>query len=1124
MTTEMDQLEAAIAALEAQRAVLGDAVVASALGPMRARLAALRAAAATPAAAAQTLKQVSILFMDVVGSTRMTQRLDPEDTSALMDGTLARAAAIVGEHRGKVLQYAGDSLLAAFGADQAAEDDAERAVRCGLALCRLGGAVRAELQRTHGTIDDDNSDAFAVRVGVHTGEVLLGGGVSEAGTIRGINVNIAARLEQTAPPGAVRISHDTQALVRGVFDVEAQPPLQVKGVDAPLRSYLVVRELPSLRRGMSRGVEGAATPMVGRADELETLQHAFAAIASEPALSVVGVVGEAGIGKSRLVDEFVRWAQTRNDRVVVVRGGTTPQTAGRPFGLLADVATRYLRIADDDAMDTARAKVRDGIARLVADDDPAAAEPHAHLLGHLLGIDWQGSAHLQGILQDAKQIRNRAFHAAAFMLRRTAVLAGCPLVVVLEDLHWADDESLDFLAYLADVNGDVPTLVLAVTRPTLFERRPGWLEAHGRHRRVDLAPLDGRASRELARALLRKLREVPVALRDLVTGAAEGNPFYMEELVQMLVDQQAIAVDGDAWALHERALQSTRLPTTLTGVLQARIDGLPAAERLALQQASVIGPVFWDRALFALDASAAAALPGLVGRGLVWAREGSAVEGFGEYAFRHHLLHQVAYGTVLKRDRRELHGRLAEWLQSQSEHGGVRAGDVLAIVAHHYEAAADDARAAEFHARAAEHAAERFAHAAVLLHAERALALLDGLAARDNATPEHESLRWRVLLAREKTNHLQGRRAEQRRDLEALDALARAAADDRRRAKVAVRCANLARIDADWAASERHSRDAMRWAGAASDDVLRLQGQVSLAIALRGRGQLDDATALAKAGLAEASERGLKHIAWGYLRALALITESQGDEVASAEMERQALRIARELGDRFAEAIGLDCMGQVAILVGDLDEAQRSFEDALHLQRELGLRSQEAHALAYLAAVLFWRGDEARALVVARQALEMSVASGARYPEAWAQYRLGEAQATLGRHAEASASFAAAAALARDIGVGLERTAVAGLARVAMAQGDVATALRHVETLMAGPQPDVAAPDTTFHPELVALTCHEVLARVGDPRAAEWLERARALLWAVADRIPDAAQRRAHVAAMPHRRAIVAVH
>ena len=314
----------------------------------------------------------------------------------------------------------------------------------------------------------------------------------------------------------------------------------------------------------------------------------------------------------------------------------------------------------------------------------------------------------------------------------------------------------------------------------------------------------------------------------------------------------------------------------------------------------------------------------------------------------------------------------------------------------------------------------------------------------------------------------------------------------------------------------------MRWAGAAGDDAQRLQAQVSLALALRGRGRLDDASALAKAGLAEATERGLRRIAWSCFRALALITESQGDEVESAEMERQALRIARELGDRMGEAIGLDCMGQVAILVGDLAEAQRSFEDALRVQRELGLHSHEAHALAYLAAVLLWRGDEARALVVARQALEVAVASGTRYSEAWAQYRLGEAQSALGRHAEASASFTAAAALARDIGIDLERTALAGLARAAMAQGDLATALGHVETLLAGPQPDVAAPDTTFHPELVALTCHEVLARAGDPRAAEWLERARVLLWAVANRIPDAAQRQAHVAAMPHRRAIVA--
>jgi class 3 adenylate cyclase len=814
MTPEEEQLEAAVAALEAQRAVLGDAVVASALGPMRARLAALRADGA-PVAAAQALKQVSIVFMDIVGSTRMTQRLDPEDTSALMDGTLARAAALVRKHRGKVLQYAGDSLLAAFGADRAAEDDAERAVRCSLALCQLGRTIGAELQ--------EGGNAFSVRVGVHTGEVLLGGGVSETGPIRGINVNIAARLEQTAPAGAARISHDTHLLVRGVFEVEAQPPLQVKGVDAPLRSWIVRGERPSLARGPSRGIEGVATRMIGRDDELEVLQGAYRELSSsEAALAAISVIGDAGIGKSRLVDEFVRWAEAQRDPAVVLRGRTTPQTVDRSFGLLADFVTRHLRIADDDTMAAACAKVERGIAPLFdADNDPAAGDAHAHLLGHLLGIEWPASSHLQGILQDPKQIRNRAFHAAALVVRRTAERANGKLVVLVEDLHWADDESLDFLSYLLDVDRDVPMLVLAAMRPTLLERRPDWLAMGSRqHRRVDLAPLDRRASRELTHALMQKLPDVPPALRDLVTEAAEGNPFYIEELVQMLIDQGVIATGATGWTLQAETLPATRLPATLTGVLQARLDGLPAAERLALQQASVIGPVFWDRALAALDAQAAAALPELVRRELVLARPGSAVDGFAEYAFKHHLLHQVAYGTVLKRARRELHGRLATWLTSEAEHGGVRAGDVLALIAHHFEAAGDDARAAEFHARAAVHAAERFAHAAVLLHADRALALLDGVEARDGTTtPEHAALRWRVLLAREKTNSLQGRRAEQRRDLQALDALAQASADDRRRAEAALRCSLFARVDADWAASEGH---ATRCAGPAPPATTRI--------------------------------------------------------------------------------------------------------------------------------------------------------------------------------------------------------------------------------------------------------------------------------------------------------------
>ena len=214
---DADPLHKAIRALEGQRALLGDAVVNTALAPLREQLAQLESA--LPRSGEQVLKQVSVLFLDVVGSTTLAQQLDPEEVSDVMDGCLQRCTEVVLAHGGKVLQYAGDSLLAAFGAETAREDDAERAVRAGLALLALGRRVGDEVRARH------DHAGFDVRVGVHTGSVLLGGGVDEGGTIRGIAVNIAARMEQTAPAGALRISHDSYALVRGIFDVQAQAPL-----------------------------------------------------------------------------------------------------------------------------------------------------------------------------------------------------------------------------------------------------------------------------------------------------------------------------------------------------------------------------------------------------------------------------------------------------------------------------------------------------------------------------------------------------------------------------------------------------------------------------------------------------------------------------------------------------------------------------------------------------------------------------------------------------------------------------------------------------------------------------------------------------------------------------------
>ena len=417
-----------------------------------------------------------------------------------------------------------------------------------------------------------------------------------------------------------------------MFEVEAQEPLTVKGVDDPIQSYLVTRAKPRTFRIGTRGIEGVDTRMIGRDAELEQLQAAFKRLFEDRKLAAVTVVADAGIGKSRLLYEFEAWSEARPEPFFLFRGRATPQTGAQPYGLLRDILAWRFQIADDDSIEAAQtedgrrhraalpARRRPGPRR---SPRPPAGPPDRHRLAATAATS-RASWTTPSRSATAPSTPRRSCSAAS--ARRD----GSPVVLQLEDLHWADDESLDFLNYLAEVNRDVPMLVLGFTRPTLFERRTDWSSTAGLHQRIDLAPLDKTGSRLLANELLKKLPEVPAALRELVTSSAEGNPFYMEELVKMLVDQGAIETrsdSGEAWTVNAERLLVTQVPPTLTGVLQARLDGLPQAEKRALQQASVIGTVFWDQALAAIEAQAAELLPALVQRELTLPRTDAALDG-----------------------------------------------------------------------------------------------------------------------------------------------------------------------------------------------------------------------------------------------------------------------------------------------------------------------------------------------------------------------------------------------------------------------------------------------------------------------------------------------------------------
>ena len=378
--------------------------------------------------------------MDVVGSTRLSQRLDPEDIHAIMDTALERLTSIVDAHEGRVLQYAGDSLLAVFGADQARRRRRARRTR------RVGDHRREPRRLRPISAERYHADGFGVRVGIHTGPVLLGGGVAADGSIRGITVNIAARMEQTAPPGALRISHETYRHVRGVFDVEAQPPLEIKGITAPVRSYLVLRAKPRAFRMANRGLEGVEARMIGRDADLNAHHRSVPRrMREQEPPTQVTIVGEPGIGKSRLGLEFTHWLESLDEpacasfRAAPTRTATTSHTA-----CSASLLAWRFEILESDTPSIAQRKLAAGLAPALG----AGATEYAALIGELIGFEYRGDPHVAAVAGEARQIRNRAFHALAWYFRALHRDSGTPVVLILDDLHWADEGSLDFVDHL----------------------------------------------------------------------------------------------------------------------------------------------------------------------------------------------------------------------------------------------------------------------------------------------------------------------------------------------------------------------------------------------------------------------------------------------------------------------------------------------------------------------------------------------------------------------------------------------------------------------------------------------------------------------------------------------------
>ena len=576
------------------------------------------------AAAHESRKVVTALFCDLVGSTSLGERHDPEVLRPLLERYFAEAREAVERHGGRVEKFIGDAVCAVFGVPAVHEDDALRAVRAGL-----------EVQERLARLREGAPIPLEARVGITTGEVLVAGG---GGPLIGDAMNTASRLQSGAAPGEVLVGEPTWRLVRDAVAAEPAPPLAAKGKAEPVPAWRVLALAP----GSPARARRLDAPMVGRDREAALLAGAYRGVVEGRACRLFTVLGVAGAGKSRLVEEFLG---SLGDTAEVLRGRCLSYGEGITWLPLAEALRPALGLAEFAGPDDVAAAVR----AAAAGEGPDAAAVAAGL-GGLFGLPGSGSAE-----QTAWAVR-RLLEARA---------RERPVVLVLDDVHWAEPALLDLVEHLAE-RADGPLLLLCMARPELLDARPGWGAGAGPADAVHLAPLAPADADALVGALLGGAA-LPAGARERVTSAAGGNPLFLEEVLRMLVDEGRLAREGDAWVVAGD-LSGLRIPPTVSALLSSRLDRLPEGERSVLEAASVEGQSFSVGALEALLPEASRdALPGLLrslARKDLVVPERRSGPGRDGYRFRHLLIRDAAYDAIPKSSRARLHLAFADWLEA----------------------------------------------------------------------------------------------------------------------------------------------------------------------------------------------------------------------------------------------------------------------------------------------------------------------------------------------------------------------------------------------------------------------------------------------------------------------------
>jgi class 3 adenylate cyclase len=589
---QIAQLESAIAGLETQRPLLGDMVVELALTPLKAQLAELNRVqlpAAPPPTAGPSFegerKQVTIMFADISGFTAMSEKMDPEQVRSMMNACFDHLVPAIRDYDGTVDKFIGDEIMALFGAPRAHENDPERALRAAL-----------EMMKRLDDFNHKNKTELGLHFGINTGTVIAGGIGSQQQqqySVMGDAVNLASRLEDASDRGQIFVGPDTYRLTSPLFNFEELPPVRVKGKSEPIPVYSLLSA--KAQPGKVRGLAGIESPMVGRDSELAALLKATSETGTDTG-RVAAIIGEPGLGKSRLIAEWKMSATgpAAGRPIFWAEGRCLSYGQGLAYHLLIDLLHSIIDVPPASAEE----EINSGLRRVTDDLFGEAALDVYPYLGHLLSLQLEGAAQERVKMLDPQALQMQYLAALRRLLHTLA--ARQPLILIFDDTHWADPSSTDLLVKLMTLINESPILFCFVTRPD--QDVPGWKlvttarETHA-NQLVELAlqPLTDADSRQLVSNLL-EIEALPEKIRGIILQKAEGNPFFVEEVIRMLIDRGAIVKDGNRWAAGKE-LETIEIPDNLQGLLLARIDRLPEDVKRTLRVASVIGRQFSVRVL-----------------------------------------------------------------------------------------------------------------------------------------------------------------------------------------------------------------------------------------------------------------------------------------------------------------------------------------------------------------------------------------------------------------------------------------------------------------------------------------------------------------------------------------------